>query len=174
VVEKAGDVEMRVVVAEVLAATANAVLVAKKILKLGAHLTTALALCRCKISRKKKRSLEVGSTRNKKSAGEWRNVKHFAWQFGTGNKEIKVSRARVSRTGKLSCLPNFSSFELWAPSKSKLGVDGCGREIFASATCSLQLAKASAATLSQQKENDSADVQRGIVYISGFLGKTVS
>jgi hypothetical protein len=40
-------------------------------------------------------------------------------------------------------------------------VGGRGREIFASATCSLQLAKASTATLSQQKKNDTADVQRG-------------
>jgi hypothetical protein len=46
--------------------------------------------------------------------------------------------------------------------------------MFASATCSLQLAKASAATLSQQEENDSVDVQRGRVNISGFLGIQVS
>ena len=54
----------------------------------------------------------------------------------------------------------------------------------ASATCSLQLAKASAATLSKNKasaatvsqheESDSADVQRGGVNISGFLGEKVS
>jgi hypothetical protein len=43
VVEHVDDVEMRVVVAEVLAAAANAVLVAQHLLKLGAHLTTALA-----------------------------------------------------------------------------------------------------------------------------------
>jgi hypothetical protein len=36
-------------------------------------------------------------------------------------------------------------------------VGGCLREIFASATCSLRLAEASAATLPQQEENDSAD-----------------
>jgi hypothetical protein len=34
--------------------------------------------------------------------------------------------------------------------------------------------KANAATLSQQEENDSADVQRGGVNISGFLGAKVS
>jgi hypothetical protein len=33
----------------------------------------------------------------------------------------------------------------------------------------LQLAKASAATLSQQEKNDSADEQRGRVNIFGFL-----
>jgi hypothetical protein len=38
----------------------------------------------------------------------------------------------------------------------------------------LQLAKASAATLSQQEENDSADVQRGRGNISGFLGTMVN
>jgi hypothetical protein len=38
----------------------------------------------------------------------------------------------------------------------------------------LQLAKASAATLSQQEENDSGDAQRGRVNISGFLGEKVS
>jgi hypothetical protein len=34
-----------------------------------------------------------------------------------------------------------------------LGVGGCRREILASAMCSLQLAKASAAALSQQEKN---------------------
>ena len=43
VVEHVDDVDMRVVVAKVLAAAANAVLVAQHLLKLGAHLTTALA-----------------------------------------------------------------------------------------------------------------------------------
>jgi hypothetical protein len=45
--------------------------------------------------------------------------------------------------------------------QSALAVGGYGREIFASATCSLQFAKASATTLSQQEKNNSADVQRG-------------
>jgi hypothetical protein len=40
-------------------------------------------------------------------------------------------------------------------------VGGRGREIFASAKCQLQFAKASAATLSQQEKNETADVQRG-------------
>jgi hypothetical protein len=35
-----------------------------------------------------------------------------------------------------------------------------GAVIFASATCSLQFTKASAATLPQQKKSDSADAQR--------------
>jgi len=50
--------------------------------------------------------------------------------------------------------------------QSTLGVGGRGREIFASATCSLQFAKASAATLSHQEKNDAADVQRGRLHIS--------
>ena len=37
----------------------------------------------------------------------------------------------------------------------------------------LSKSKASAATLSQQEENDSADVKRGGVNISGFLGAKV-
>jgi hypothetical protein len=34
----------------------------------------------------------------------------------------------------------------------------------------LQFAKASAVTLSQQKKNDTADVQRGRVHKFGFIG----
>jgi hypothetical protein len=45
--------------------------------------------------------------------------------------------------------------------QSTLGVGGCGRKIFALATCSLHFAKASAAALSQQEKNNSADGQRG-------------
>jgi hypothetical protein len=68
--------------------------------------------------------------------------------------------------------------------QSTRGVGGCGRKKIASTTCSLQLAKArdatlskkktSAATLPQQEEYDSKDVQRGGVNISGFLGEKVS
>jgi hypothetical protein len=50
-----------------------------------------------------------------------------------------------------------------------LGVGGRGREVFASAMCSLQFAKASTATLSQQEKNNSADVQRERVNISGLI-----
>jgi hypothetical protein len=49
-----------------------------------------------------------------------------------------------------------------------------GAVIFASATRSLQFAKASAGTLSQQEKNDSADVQRGRVSISSFICTVVS
>jgi hypothetical protein len=58
--------------------------------------------------------------------------------------------------------------------QSTLGVGGCGREIFASATCQLQFAKASAATLPQQEKNETADVQREREHISGFIGTVAS
>jgi hypothetical protein len=58
--------------------------------------------------------------------------------------------------------------------QSTLGVGGSGREIFASATCSLMFAKASVATLPQQGKNNSPDVQRGRVNISGFIGTVES
>jgi hypothetical protein len=54
--------------------------------------------------------------------------------------------------------------------QNTLGVGRCGRKIFASAICQLQFAKLSAATLPQQKKNDTAYVQRGRVHINGFIG----
>jgi hypothetical protein len=59
------------------------------------------------------------------------------------------------------------SLELWAPCKARWM--WAGAVIFASATCSLQFAKASAATLPQQEKNNSADVHRERVNISGFI-----
>jgi hypothetical protein len=94
VVEHIDYVEMRVVGAEVHAAAAYAVLVAQNLLKLGAHLTTALA--RLQVHNLARRSgLEVGSTREKKGGEERRNSRNFLWKFGTGNKEIQEARARV-------------------------------------------------------------------------------
>jgi hypothetical protein len=58
--------------------------------------------------------------------------------------------------------------------QSTLGVGGCGSKKIASASCPLQLAKASTAALSQQEKNNTADVQRGRVYISGFIGTVAS
>ena len=62
---------------------------------------------------------------------------------------------------------NLSSF---GAVQSTLGVGGRGREIFASAKCQLQFAKASAATLPQQEKNDSADAQRGRMNTAIKLG----
>jgi hypothetical protein len=53
--------------------------------------------------------------------------------------------------------------------KSTFGMGGCGREIFAPATCPLQFAKASAATMPQQRKNSSPDVQRGRENVSSFI-----
>jgi hypothetical protein len=65
VVEHVYRAEMRVVVAKVLTFTANALLVAQHLLKLGAHLTTALA--RLQVHNLARRSsFEVKSTREKK------------------------------------------------------------------------------------------------------------
>jgi hypothetical protein len=93
VVEHVHDVEMRVVVAKVLAAAANAVLVAQHLLKLGAHLVTALARLHVH-NLTRRRSLEVGSTREKKGAEEWKNLRSSVWQFGTGTRKCRW-RARV-------------------------------------------------------------------------------
>jgi hypothetical protein len=74
VVEHVYDVDMRVVVAKVLAAAANAVLVAQHLLKLGAHLV--IALTRLHVHNPTRRSsLEVGSTRKIKGADELKKCK---------------------------------------------------------------------------------------------------
>ena len=86
--EHVNDVEMRIVVAKVLAAAANAVLVAQHHFQLGTHLTTALA------------RLQVynlaGSTRKKKGAeeGKCKKLRVAVWP---GNKEMQVV---------LACFPN--------------------------------------------------------------------
>jgi hypothetical protein len=57
--------------------------------------------------------------------------------------------------------------ELWVLCKARWV--WAGAVIFVSATCPLQFAKASAATLSQQEKNDKVDVQRDRINISGFI-----
>jgi hypothetical protein len=86
---------MRVGVAKVLAAATKAVLVAQHHLKLGNHLTTALARLQV-YNLARKSSLEVGSTREKKGAEERKCKKHrvAVWP---GKKEMQVVRA---------CFPN--------------------------------------------------------------------
>ena len=98
VVERVGDVEMRVVVAKVLTAAANAVVVAQHILKLGAHLTTALARLQV-YNLARKSSLEVGSAREKKGAEEG-NCKKLRVVDWPGNMEMQVACAHVSRTNR--------------------------------------------------------------------------
>jgi hypothetical protein len=95
-------VEFRVFVAAVLAVAADAVLVEQHLLKLGAHLVTALVHLHVR-NLALRSSLEAGSTREKKGGEERRNVRNSALKFGMENKELQVACARASRTGKLSC-----------------------------------------------------------------------
>jgi hypothetical protein len=92
-----------------------------------------------------------------------------------------LARETENSGGARACIPNgkikwlyHSNLSSFGTVQSTLGVGGRGREIFASATCQLQFAKASAATLPQQEKNDTADVQRGSVHISGFIGTVAS
>jgi hypothetical protein len=85
-----------------------------------------------------------------------------------GKKETPVARARAPRTGELSDFTTLTSRALGA-AQSTLCAGGCDRKKNASATCSSQFAKASAAMLPQQEKNNSADVQLGIVNIFGFI-----
>jgi hypothetical protein len=89
VVEHVNGVETRVVVAKVLVLTvaANAVLVAQHLLKLGAHLTTALARLQVK-NLVRRSSLEVGSAREKKDA-ESGKCKKLCVEVWHGNKKCR-------------------------------------------------------------------------------------
>jgi hypothetical protein len=66
VVKHIDAVELRVVVAAVLAVVADSVLVAQHLLKIGAQLTTALARLRGQ-NLAHRNSLEAGSTREKRA-----------------------------------------------------------------------------------------------------------
>ena len=89
---------MRVVVAKVLAAAANAVLVAQHHFQLGAHLTAALARLQV-YNLARKSSFEVGSTRKIKGAKKekCKKIRVAVWP---GNKEMQVVR---------SCFPERNS-----------------------------------------------------------------
>jgi non-homologous end joining protein Ku len=63
-------------------------------------------------------------------------------------------------------------FDLWAPCKASWVWAGAVK--FALVTCSLQFAKASAATPPQQEKNNSADMQRDRANITGFICTVVS
>jgi len=69
-----------------------------------------------------------------------------------------VDRRCVYSELKIKVILPLLPLELWAPCKARLV--WAGAVIFASATCSLQFAKASAATLSQQVKNILADLLR--------------
>jgi hypothetical protein len=87
VVKNVDAAELRVVVAEVLAVVADAVLVAHKHSKLGSQLATALARLHVR-NLARRSSPEAGSTRKKKGGGGGAARKN----------KIPVARARVSRT----------------------------------------------------------------------------
>jgi hypothetical protein len=96
VVEYVGDVEMRIVVAKLLAAAANAVLVAQHLLNLGAHLTTALPRLQVhNLSRTS--SLEVGSTREKRARRSGKML-----ETPRGN----MAREQGNAGGARACFPN--------------------------------------------------------------------
>ena len=88
VVKHADAVELRVVVAAVLAVAADAVLVAQHLLKLGAHLVTALARLHV-LNLTRKSSLEAQIKREKKGGEERRNARNSTWKYGTGNRKCR-------------------------------------------------------------------------------------
>jgi hypothetical protein len=79
-------------------------------------------------------------------------------QFGTGNRKCRWHAREYPKQGYEVILPPLPHEPL-TPCKARWV--WAGAVIFASAMCSLHFAKASAATMLQQKKNDSADVQRG-------------
>jgi hypothetical protein len=78
VIQHADAVKLRVVVAEVFAVAADAVLMAQHLLKRSTHLVTAQA--RLHVHNLARRSShEAGSTREKKGGEEQRNVRNSVW-----------------------------------------------------------------------------------------------
>ena len=93
VVKHVDAVELRIVVAAVLAVAADAVYVNDLQKQLGAHLVTALA--RLHVHNLARRiSLVAGSTREKKNGEERRLVGNSDWKSGTGKRKCRC-RARV-------------------------------------------------------------------------------
>jgi hypothetical protein len=65
----------------------DSVLVAQHLLKIGAHLVTALARLRVR-NLSRRNSLEAGNKREKRVRGEeLRNLRISVWLFGTGNRK---------------------------------------------------------------------------------------
>jgi hypothetical protein len=78
-----------------------------------------------------------------------------------------LERETGNSGGARACIPKgkvkrlyHSNLSGFGTVQNTLGVGGYGRGKFAPATCQLQFAKASAATLLQQEKNATADVQR--------------
>jgi hypothetical protein len=117
VVKHVDAVELRVVVAEVLAVAADAVLVAKHLLKLGAHLATALARLHVH-NLTRRNSLEAGSKREKKG-GDTLKTPCGSLARETGN-----------AGGARACIPNWKAKQFGLPtSRASVPYKGrwCGR-----------------------------------------------
>jgi hypothetical protein len=150
VVKHVDAVELRVVVAAVLAVAADAV-----------HVNNLA----------RRSSLEAGSTRQRKGGEERSTVRNSVWQYGTGNRKCRWN-AREYPEQENEVILLLLPHEPLAPRKERSV--RAGAVIFALATCSLQFAKASATTLLQQEKSDLVDVQRGRLNISNFTCTVVN
>jgi hypothetical protein len=121
VIKHVDAVELRVVVAAILAVAADAVLVAQHLLKLGAHLVTALA--RLHVHNLTRRSsLEAGSKREKKDGEERRYVRNSVGSLARETGNFCSANACIQNAiAKWFYHSNLSSF---GTAQSTLG---CGR-----------------------------------------------
>jgi hypothetical protein len=86
VVKSVCAVELRVVVAAVIAVATDPVLVPHHLLKRGAHVVTALARLHVR-NFARRRNLEAGSTREKRAGRSGKKIRNSVWQFGTRNRK---------------------------------------------------------------------------------------
>jgi hypothetical protein len=162
---------LRVVVAAVLAVAADAVLVAQRLLKLGAHLVTALA--RLHVNNLARRSrLEAGSTREKKGGEERRNLSNSVWKFGKASMKCKWCARVYPERENLVILP-LHPLELWSPCKARWVWAGAVAKYFFGHVL-VAIRQGQRRDAAATGENDSVDVQRGRVNISGFIGRVAS
>jgi hypothetical protein len=126
-------------------------LAAHRLPKLGAHLFTALP--RLHVNNLARKSSPETGARGRKGREKWKKRKKLSVAVWQG----KINGFSTPTTRAVCAV------------QSALGVGGCGREICVLATCLLQFAKAgSTATQPQQEKNNSVDLQRGRVNITGF------
>jgi hypothetical protein len=123
----------------------------------------------CKISREE--AAWRREARGRERAGRAEQRKKLRVVVWHGNRKSRWHAREYPEQENEVILP-LLPLEPWAPCKARLA--WAGAVIFASATCALQFAKASAATLLQQEKNDSEDAQQGRVNISGFIRTVVS
>jgi hypothetical protein len=106
VVKNVDALELRVVVASVIAVIADSVLVPQDLPKHGAHLVTALA------------RLHGGNHVGEKGGEERKNVGNSVAQFGTGNRKYRW-RARVQPKRESGVVLPLQPLVLWAPCKAR-------------------------------------------------------